>query len=141
MASGSKRIVTGAVTAVAFLLVVGGLVAYGAGFFDSAPDSNGKKPAEKVGPTGSCCPATGYSDKSAVADPAIGTKACTDDAGCCPSMAKSRTADADASAAANATNRCGGGADSCEAGASAGCGAPKKDCGGQGSCDSCPAGN
>ena len=136
MASGSKRLITGAVTAVAFLLVVGGLVAYGAGVFDSAPDSGGKGSAEQCGAAGSCCPATGCSDKAGAAATSVGTEACTDDAGCCPSMAKSTAA----AAAADATDACGGCADSCEA-ASAGCGAQKKDCCGEGSCDSCSADN
>ena len=140
MASGSKRIMTGVVTAAAFVLMVGGLVAFGAGYFDGNQDTGANGQAEEAATSGTYCPATGCSDKESAAAVKTGAMdGCSDGGGCCPSMMKSGAASAAAVATTSVVDDCGGCAKSCED-AGAGC-EMQADCDGGGSCESCSADN
>ena len=122
MASGSKRLMTGVITAAVFVLAIGGLAAYGAGYFDQDTDTSSTE--AQSAPGGGCCPFTGGSDKATIA-----FEADTADAGCCPSTSKD-------CAEQSAPDDCGG---DCED-AAAGCDG-RKDCGSVSSCESCPTDN
>ena len=123
MTSGSRRLMTGVITAAVFVLAIGGLAAYGAGYFDQDADTSGTE--AQSAPGGGCCPFTGGSDQATVA-----IDAGTADAGCCPSTSK------DCAEQQAADDDCCG---NCEDPA-AGC-EGQQDCGDKSSCESCPTDN
>jgi len=128
MASGSKRWMTGVITATVFVLAIGGLAAYGAGYFDQDSDTSGTATQPASG--GECCPFTGCSDEAENAIEAVGA-----DAGGCPSTSKGCAEQA-------APDDCCG---NCEDPA-AGCDGQdecdgQEDCGSKSSCGSCPTDN
>jgi hypothetical protein len=124
MASGNKWMLTGAITAGFVLLVVGGLLANGAGYFDGDSGSGADAAAESR--DSGCCPVTG-SDKSSSLEASPG---------CCPASGKG-VSDALNAGCAGSDRGCEMATCSGEKAKAAGCEGSEECAGACESCESC----